>query len=248
MGGIFRRKQASVAPAGQRGRHLQTWLKIFSNLRTWQLVLILIPLLFVAATFLRLDHIQMVKLRSAVLDADQSENDAKIAASLEELKKFTFSHIVVNVISENGIERITFGTGPFYLEHQYTRKATAELARAEKAASGDHNNPNGNVFAKAMAVCKPLAIQNGWAWNSQSYLTCMTSEIAKYPTSERLENNLAANIPSTELYRHNYSSPIWAPSLAGFTLLICALLGLFIFIRILIWCVLASALIFVKNF
>ena len=248
MGGIFRRKKTSNPSVSQRGYKLRHWLKKFSNLRTWQLILILIPLLFIAATFLRLDHIQMVKLRSAVLDADRAEDDAKIASSLEELKKFTFSHIVVNVVSENGIEHITFGTGPFYLEHQYIRKATAEIARAEKEASSGQSNPNGNVFAKAMAICKPLAIQNGWAWNSQGYLSCMTSEIAKYPTSERLENQFAARIPSTELYRHNYSSPIWAPSLAGFTLLLCTLLGLMIFIRLLIWCVLAFALIFVKNF
>lgn len=241
MGGFFRKHEQ------KQERRLSKWLKFFSNLHTWQLILILIPLLFIAATLLRLDHIEMTNLRAAVLEADQAEDDAKIAVALEKLKDFTFSHIVINIISENGIEYPTLGTGPFYLERQYVRKATAEIKKAEQELSAGDSNPNGNVFAKAMEVCKPQAIQRGWAWNSQPYLTCMTSEIAKYPTAERLESKSAAKIPSTELYRHNYASPLWAPSLAGFVLLICAVLTLIIVLRLLIWCVLMLALLFLKN-
>ncbi len=216
------------------------------HLKTWQLILILIPLVFITATFLRFDHIKMTELKEAVKVADESENDEEIAKALAELKKFTFSHIIVNVVEDNGVQNITFGTGVFYLEHQYIRAATAALEEAEQKLSSSEN-PNGNVFAKAMEVCKPQAIANGWAWNNPNYVNCMTGEINKYPTTDKLETTVIANIPSTELYRHNYASPLWAPCLSGLAALVCLIISVVIFIRFLIWLVLRLAIIFLKN-
>ena len=48
----------------------------FHQIKTWQLLVVLVPLLFVDATLLRMDHIRMTELRDAVLAADASENDA----------------------------------------------------------------------------------------------------------------------------------------------------------------------------
>ena len=59
----------------------------FHKIKTWQLLIILVPLLFLDATFLRLDHIKMTELRSAVLAADEADDDEKISSTLEELKK-----------------------------------------------------------------------------------------------------------------------------------------------------------------
>ena len=56
------------------------------KIKTWQLILILIPVLFLDATLLRMDHIKMTKLRDAVLAADEAENDEEIARTLDELK------------------------------------------------------------------------------------------------------------------------------------------------------------------
>lgn len=216
------------------------------QLHTWQLILILLPLLFIAATLLRFDHIKMTELRAAVLAADEDNNDEAISATLSDLQKFTRSHIVVNVIDDNGLEKITFGTGTFYLEHQYIRAASAALASAEAELSGD-SNPNGNIYAKAAATCKPQAISHGWAWNSAGYINCMTSEIAKYPASDSIEDTITAKIPSTELYRYNYASPLWAPTLAGFVILLCLALIVVIFIRFLLWIVFRISLFFLKS-
>ena len=215
----------------------------FRRLKTWQLLLILIPLFFIDATLLRLDHIKMTELRDAVLAADKSDDEATTSAALEALKDFTFNHIVINVVDDNGNQKITFGTGPFYLEHQYIRTATKALEEAEKNLSSDAN-PNGNVYLAAMNVCKPLAIQNGWAWNNPNYINCMLTEINKYPTSDSIEDQILAKIPSTELYRKNYASPIWAPSWSGFALLLTAVIIVVIFIRFLIWTILRLTLLF----
>ncbi len=221
-------------------------LKNLFRVRTWKLLLILLPLMFLTATLLRYEHIEMVRLKEAVLEADENGNDEEIAENLGALKKYTFSHVVVNVISENGMERVVFGTGPFYLENQYTRKAKDELAKAEESMGSADDNPNGNVFKKAAAVCDELGRQNGWNYNT-AYFDCIFAELEKYPVMDEIEDYQQAMLPSTSLYRHDYASPLWAPTWSGWAILLCLILGVVIFIRLLIWLTLRIGLIFVKR-
>ncbi len=215
----------------------------FHRIKTWQLLIILVPLLFVDATLMRLDHIKMTELRDAVLLADEAEDDAAIAESIEKLKEFVFSNIVINIVDENGEQKIMFGTGPFYLEHQYLRDANAALAKAEEELSSDAN-PNGNIYQMASDVCRPQAIANGWSWDNANYINCMMTEIQKYPSAEELTVDIAANLPSTELYRKNYASPVWAPTLSGFMILITVIVIVVIFIRVIVWGILRLSLLF----
>lgn len=214
------------------------------KIKTWQLILILIPLFFLDATLLRMDHLKMVELRDAVLAADAEESDEEALKTIEELKSFVFSNIVINVVDDNGLQKVTFGTGPFYLEHQYNRAANAALKEAEKNLASD-NNPNGNVYAQASGVCSPLAQQNGWTWNDSRFINCMLSEINKYPAADEIQDKIIASLPSTELYRKNYASPIWAPTLTGFMILITLIIIVVIFIRAIIWIILRLSLLFI---
>lgn len=219
--------------------------KKIHRLKTWQLLILLVPLLFVDATLLRLDHIKMTELRQAVLDADAAEeDDAVIAEKLDALKDFTFNNVVINVVDDNGVQKITFGTGPFYLEHQYLRDANEALKKAEASLASD-NNPNGNVYAMASNVCQPQAIQNGWSWNDAAYINCMMTEINKYPTTDALQDKIKASLPSTELYRHNYAAPVWAPTLTGWLILVTLVIIVVILIRGLIWIILRLSLLFI---
>ena len=214
------------------------------KVKTWHLLVILVPLLFIDATLLRMDHIHMTELRDAVLAADEAENDEEIARTLNELRDYTLKNIVINVVDDNGEQRVTFGTGPFYLEHQYLRAANAALEEAEKNLSGD-SNPNGNIYAMASDVCRPQAIAGGWSWNDSRYINCMMTEINKYPSTDEIQDKLKASLPSTELYRHNYASPVWAPTLTGFMILITLVVIVVIFIRLIIWVILRLSLLFV---
>lgn len=224
------------------------------QIKTWMLVLLLIPLFAIDAFLLRQDHIKMTELRDAVISADNeignaaSEEEAKkdeenLASALTNLKEFVFHNIVINVVEENGEQKVTFGTGPFYLEHQYLRAANQALKDAEAKLTSD-NNPNGNIYGKAGEVCRALALENGWDWDSAGFINCMMSEIAKYPSANEIEDTIIANLPSTELYRRNYASPIWAPTLSGFFLLITAIVIVIIIVKIIIWIALRVALIF----
>ena len=214
------------------------------KIKTWQLVVVLLPLLFIDATLLRVDHVRMTELRGAVLEADKNEDDEGIARTLDELRRFVFSHIVINIVDDNGVQRVTFGTGPFYLEHQYIRAANKALKEAEENIASD-SNPNGNIYKMASEVCQPQAIANGWSWNDANYINCMVGEIQKYPASDELNDTIAANLPSTELYRKEYSSPLWAPTPTGFMLLITLVIIVVIFIRVIVWVFLRLSLLFV---
>ena len=97
------------------------------KIKTWWLIALLVPLVFIDATLLRQDHIKMTELRDAVLAADEADDDAAIIQNLENLKDFVFHNIVINIVDDNGTQKVTFGTGPFYLEHQYIRAANAAL-------------------------------------------------------------------------------------------------------------------------
>lgn len=216
----------------------------FHKIKTWQLLLILIPLLFLDATLLRIDHVRMTDLRDKVLAADEAEDDEAIRETLSNLKDFVFSHIVINVIDDNGEQKLSFGTGPFYLEHQYIRAANAALSKAEANLSDD-SNPNGNIYAMASSVCQPQAIANGWTWNDANFINCMVSEINKYPAADELQDKIIASLPSTELYRREYMSPIWTPTLSGFLILITLIIIVVILYRMIIWIFLRLSLLFI---
>ncbi|MBQ3297062.1 hypothetical protein IJH01_02995 [Candidatus Saccharibacteria bacterium] len=217
----------------------------FRKIKTWQLLVLLVPLLFVDATLLRVDHIHMTELRDAVLEADAAEeSDEVIVEKLNALRDFTLSNIVINVVDDNGVERVTFGTGPFYLEHTYIRAANKALAEAEATFAND-SNPNGNVYGMAGEVCRAQALANGWSWDDANYINCMVGEIQKYPAADDIQSSIMASLPSTELYRWNFASPVWAPTLTGFAILITLVIIVVILIRGLVWIILRLSLLFV---
>ncbi len=231
---------------GKKTNRIRDFLKRrFKSVQTWQLIAILIPLLFFSATLLRLDHLKMVELRSAVLTADQEGNEEQIQQTLTALRDYVYSHTVINIVENNGIQQVTFGTGPFYLEQQYIRAANAAIEAASSELVDD-SNPYGNIYAAVAAICQPQAIANGWQWSSPGYLDCWTSELAKYPETDISDNHLVAKIPSTELYRHNYASPIFSWTPAGIAIIACVVLALIIIVRIIIWLALKVALLFLK--
>ena len=216
------------------------------SLKSWHLILILIPLLFLTATFYRLNHLRMSELRDAVLAADVSGDKESISSALSELQTFTRTHTVINITNSNGGELIRLGTGPFYLENSYHRDANAAIEAAEQSLS-DGSNPYGNIYQIASNVCKPLAKKYGWSWNSQGYMNCMTGELAKYPSAPDISTTILADIPSTELYRYDFSSPIWTPSFSGFFSLLCLIIIVVLFTRFLLYIMLKLILILDKS-
>lgn len=217
------------------------------RVRNWKLVLILILLGFLAATLLRVDHVEMTKLRDAVMAADEAEDDEQIVKTLSDLKNFTFHHIIFNTIEENGQQKITFGTGPFYLEHQYLRKANAAVAAAQAEIEKNVSNPNGNIYKKVAEVCDAQGIKYGWRYPDKEYINCWIEELATYPIEETMDVYGSATLPSTELFRYEYSSPFWYPCWSGILILICILIAIIVIVRIIIWIFLHIALLIIDH-
>ena len=233
-----------MSKIGGKIKEIRSRRKWKIKIKTWMLLILLVPMLFVDATLLRYNHIRMTELRDAVLAADAEENDEKLASALTELKEFVFHDIVINITEENGTQKVEFGTGPFYLEHLYIRNANKALEEARARLTGD-DNPNGNVCGQAAAVCDAEARANGWTWASPGYMNCMMNETQKYPAAGEIHDTIMANLPSTELYRRDYASPIWTPTLTGWMILLTAVVIVVIIIRILIWIVLRLSLLFI---
>lgn len=225
----------------------QALSKMF-HFSTWKLVLVLILMCFVAATLLRIDHIRMTELKNAVMEADASNDDEAIASSLAELQTFTRTHIIFNYFDENGEQKIIFGTGAFYLENQYNRKANEALKVAQEKINQQGGNMNEyNVHKKVAEICDAEAIKHGWRYPNINYINCFVNELAKYPEADQLTVAASANLPSTDLFRYDYASPMWYPCASGIAILICVILLIIVLVRFVIWIGLQIAIFAVNH-
>lgn len=188
-------------------RRVKQGIRQLQRIKTWQLLVLLVLFGFVTATFLRLNNIGMVQRRDAVLAADKAGDVQVMQSRLYDLQRYVAEHMNTD-------------TGAFYLEQQYRRDAQ----KAVDAVKNDAN-PNGNINAKAEAVCKPQYT----VW-SPAYVQCFTDELAKYPPSPDPAQNVT--LPSTNLYRHDFAGPLWSPDFAGWSTLVCLLIIIMIFSRL----------------
>lgn len=188
-------------------RQVRRSIKRLQQVHTWQLFVVLFIAAFVAATFLRLNNIGMVQRRDAVLAADKSGDSTTTINRLYDLQRYTAAHMNAN-------------TSGFYLEDQYKR----DVGKSVSQASGD-NNPYGNINATVDRLCR-----SRFSSYSQAWVQCFAEELAKYPPAPNPSDK--ANLPSTDLYRYNFASPYWSPDFAGWSVVVCVVIVLMIFIRL----------------
>lgn len=190
-------------------RQVRYTIKRLQQVTTWQLLVILVIVGFVSATFLRLNNIGMKERRDSVLAMDEAGDDYALENAMYQLQHYSLSHMNAN-------------TGPFSLPGKYSRDYQVA---AEKVAA---DNPGSTINAEADKVCRA---QFGSTW-SMAYVECFAGELAKIPPSPDPEKNVSA--PSADLYRHDFASPLWTPDFAGWSVLLCALIALVIVARLLI--------------
>lgn len=195
--------------ATRRVQH-ERGLKRLQQVKTWQLLLVLVLALFVTATFLRLNNIGMIQRRDAVMSADK-EGDADVLQNrLYDLQRYASGHMNAD-------------TGPMDLQGSYDRAAAAAKKKAESSVSGGSTN----IYKKIEdTVCGPRARANGWRWPDARYIACQRTELAKYPRSEQGSGQVT--LPDGKLFRHSFVSPTWSPDFAGFSVLFCFLVTLVI--------------------
>lgn len=186
-------------------RKLHRTINGLRRVKTWQLVVVLILMLFVAATFLRINNVGMSQRRDAVQAADKNNQPDEVQTRLYDLQRYTVAHMNAS-------------TGPFYLQGQYDRDSAAVVASIKAATGGESAN------AKAEAVCHPL-----FSGFSTAYLECMVNEITK--TSQVVDPATLPKLPDPNLYRFSYVSPLISFDFAGFSVIICFIIIAIIIIR-----------------
>lgn len=178
------------------------------RIKTWQLGAVLLLFLFVAATFLRLNNVGMAVRRDAVAAADAANQPDEIRARLYDLQRYVVAHMNAD-------------TGPFDLQQQYARDVKAALGVASSSATGQ-NSPQ----AKADAICNPNLQIHGY---SKAYQDCMLEQLTK---QGQVVDPASIKMPDPVLYRHNYLSPLLSLDFAGFSVVLCILVGGIILVRI----------------
>lgn len=187
-------------------RSVQKNLKRLKVVKTWQLVLLLVLMGFVAATFLRLNNTGMIERRNAVYAADKSGNADDIIYRLSDLQRYAAS-------------RMNADTGVFYLQDTYNRDVKELVAKSSATSSS-----NQTVNDAAEAVCKPQF--SSW---SPAYVQCFVNELNKHTGSNTLPS---VQLPAPALYRYSFVSPFWSPDFAGWSLVLCAVLLIAIVTRL----------------
>ena len=187
-------------------RQVKRSIRQLQHLKTWQLVILLLLVGFIAATFLRLNNIGMLQRREAVLNADTTGDPTAIKSRLFDLQRYVTSHMNADM-------------GSIYLEGQYKRDSQIAI----DAASGV-TNPNGNIYRKAQEVCAPK-----FTSYTQAYLQCTVDYLAQYAPADTPSSTV--KLPKADAYRFSYVSPLWSPDFAGFSVLICLLILVMIFVR-----------------
>lgn len=185
-------------------RQMRKTIHDLQRVKTWQLVLVLILMLFVAATFLRINNVGMVQRLDAVVAADKTGNTDQTRSRLYDLQRYTIAHMNAN-------------TGTFELTEQYNRDSQKVYEALRVATSQSAN-------ARAEAVCHPQFSN----WSGGAYMKCFLEEMAKIgpgvdPTKVKL--------PDSALYRYAFSSPLWSADFAGVSILVCIALMLIIAAR-----------------
>ncbi|NCU37638.1 hypothetical protein EOL96_01050 [Candidatus Saccharibacteria bacterium] len=190
-------------------RRVTRSIKQLQAVKTWQLVIVLILMLFVSATFLRLNNTGMIERKNAVVAADKTGNIEDIQSRIYDLQRYAAAHMNAD-------------TGVFYLQEQYNRDVKEQALEASNGGSERALE----IRKAADAVCQPLF--SGW---SPAYVRCYVNELNKHSADEI--NSAQLQLPSSAQYRYSFVSPLWSPDFAGWSLLVSAAIVLMIVFRLL---------------
>ena len=152
----------------------------------------------VAVYGLRHNNQTMVKLRSEVYATDQAGDD--VNGALNKLREYVYGHMNTNLSSGgNAIKP------PIQLKYTYERLVSAEQEQAREA--------NSQIYTEAQIYCQA---QNPASFSGGPRVPC----VEDYVTSRGVK---VETIPAA-LYKFDFISPVWSPDLAGWSLVLSAVL------------------------
>ena len=195
-------------------------IKRLSQIKTWQLIILLIMSGFISATFLRLNNVGMVERRESVENADKAGDIVNLQQRLYDLQRYVSTHMNAD-------------PGRIALDHTYKQMYDRKLKEFEEEIK---NRSNNDTVSKVRAVCDARAQQGGYGrFTTQAdprYINCINEEGEKYPAAKVA--NLQFEAPSTKPYYHTFVSPIWSADYAGWSLLVTIFIAMVIIMRLVV--------------
>lgn len=142
-----------------------------------------------SAILLRINNLNMIEYRNAVISADELLDMEKIEASTESLKLFVSAHMNTD-------------TGQVPLQNLYNH--------AVGEAFNNVNDVDSSAYAEATEACKTVLAQRGYS----GYSACVADIVG---TSESNFNQ--PDLPNPALYYISFASPVWSFDPAGVVVL-----------------------------
>ena len=177
------------------------WLRTLNQLKTWQLLILLLLGFIISATLLRLNNLGMVERRSAVLAADERGDAEALKISVVELQRYVSKHMNTDL-----------GDG-FFLSKSYERDRDAALASANQAT-----NPNSSVYQQASVECRSR-FQGGRESFRNDYVQCVVERVSTL--SPQLDSSSTLGLPRADAYKISFASPLLSFDLAGLFVVLC---------------------------
>lgn len=183
------------------------WKKIRA-IKTKYLVVACICMLAVTVVSLRQNNQQMIVLRDAVYQADESNGD--VEGALRELRQFVHSHMNTNLNSGK-----TAVYPPIQLKHTYERLVASQQEELRKQ--------NEQVYSAAQAHCERLHPES---YSGGPRVPCIRDYVS--------ERGVQITPIPDSIYKFDFVSPRWSPDVAGWSLLITVILALIAITRMVI--------------
>ena len=153
----------------------------------------------IAVYSLRANNLGAIRLRNQVLAVDKANGD--VEAALRELRTYVYSHMNANLSSGTNVYP------PVQLKYRYDRLVSAEKERVAAQTT--------KVYTDAQKHCE----RKNSDFSGRNRVPCIEAYVTSRSVTEQPINQ--------DLYKFDFASPTWTPDVAGISLLLAALAGLF---------------------
>ena len=175
---------------GWKKRIAYFWRRI-KRIKQRHLAVFLIILLLATLFGLRQNNLEMVELRSKVIEADKSLSWQQVNSTATDLQNYVNKHMNTN-------------TGQIALQNLYD-------ADVEKAIKGVNADIDSDIYRTATESCQSLIAQSGY----QGYAACVADSVGE--SSGQIK---APELPNSALYYISFVSPKLSFDLPGVCLML----------------------------
>ena len=180
------------------------FLKLLQSVKVWQLSLILLIFVMLAAIFLRLNNIGMIDRRIDLIEADKTGEISQIKEAALSLQNYVARHM-------------NTATGRVALQTLYDQEMETALAAAKPPEISEE------LYNIAQDECRPV-LRTG---NVESWMDCIAEKSGiEYFDSDQIRTILP------DAFYIEFISPVLSFDAAGITVIICFLIGFIIIFRI----------------